>query len=158
MNIRKIATAAAAAGLVLGGVAVGMPPAAASTMFQVRNEGPGGCLKDQGLGNAYTVSKCDISSNFTIWNSYSHNGAPYEILIDGSGFCPTLSGSVYKAGICVAAASTQELLDESVPPAGVEWTWYDFVNVTGNEMVKGGVSPYYANSNSNPNQQPWFWL
>jgi len=109
---RTIAGLIAAAGLVLGLGAVTIPAAQAGVSpdvtVQIKST-TGGCLKDQGVSVAYSVSSCSISSNFTR-TGYNVGGVEVYTYKDGNGYCVTASGSQYEAGNCVAA-STQKFLD-----------------------------------------------
>ena len=111
--MRRIAGLIAAAGLALGIAAVAAPAASAApavhaavmvksggvspdVTYKIQNtDNPGGgCLKDQGEGNEYSVSACSIASNFTREDCGTRSGQYFCAYHDGSGYCVDQDGSV----------------------------------------------------------------
>lgn len=115
---------------VLGSTGTAHATATPNVTVQIKNAA-GGCLKDQGLGNPYTVSNCAISSNFTR-TGYNLGGIEAYMYTDGTGNAVTASGMWYVAGH-PAGSSTQQFFD----PSPQFSTYYDILTPPSTwEMVK----------------------
>ena len=134
------------AGLAFGGTAA----YASSGNWKAVNLSAGGCWKDQGLGNPYTVSPCATASNFFSYEDSSQ-------WKDGSGYCPTVSAGQIVAGNCVLGVATQEINITIIGPGDYQAylnTEYDYLH-THNLISKGSASPYYLNDNSSSGPNVW---
>jgi hypothetical protein len=127
---------------------INRPAACAGPCYHIESTGPGGCWKDQGEFDQYTVSTCSTASNFTIGSAHSYEGVDFYELLDGTGYCATLdAGNNYaiEAEACNAeAAQLWSNVDNTTPGYQTATEW-DAIHDGDNPYVatKGSSSPYY---------------
>jgi hypothetical protein len=124
-------------------VANASPDICAGNCYHIESTGPGGCWKDQGEFDEYTVSPCTTASNFTLGGPYDHNGVDYTELLDGTGYCATEINYTVVAEACNAADNQLWSNVDNTTPGYQTDTYWDFLHDHGEyAATKSGSSPY----------------